>query len=63
MTCIKIAEEPKSEWRTSEHKQRAKYYHLTAAGKTQLASEGERWRRFSAAIACLMRPRESGGGV
>jgi len=53
----------KSEWRTSEHKQRAKYYQLTSAGKKQLANEGERWRRVSAAIATLMQPRESGGGL
>src|SRR5919197_5700085 len=31
----------KSEWRISEHNQRAKYYQLTAAGKKQLAKEGE----------------------
>ena len=53
----------KSEWRASEHKQRAKYYQLTAAGKKQLASEGERWRRVSEAIAGLMQPRESGGAI
>ena len=53
----------KSEWHTSEHKQRAKYYQLTAAGKKQLSNEGERWRRVSAAIASLMQPRESGGAV
>jgi len=53
----------RSGWRTSEHNQRAKYYHLTAAGKKQLASEGERWRRVSEAIASLMQPRESGGAL
>ena len=53
----------KAEWRTSEHKQRARYYQLTAAGKKQLASEGERWRRVTAAIASLMQPRESEGAV
>jgi len=53
----------KSEWHTSERNQRAKYYQLTAAGKKQLANEGERWRRVSAAIASLMQPRESGGAV
>jgi len=53
----------KSEWHTSEHNQRAKYYQLTATGKKQLANEGERWRRVSAAIASLMQPRESGGAI
>lgn len=51
----------KSEWRTSEHNQRAKYYQLTAAGKKQLASEGDRWRRVTAAIASLLQPPESEG--
>jgi PadR family transcriptional regulator PadR len=51
----------KSEWRTSEHNQRAKYYQLTAAGKRQLASEHSRWNQLSAAIASLMNPGESEG--
>jgi len=29
----------KSEWKTSEHNQRAKYYQLTAAGKKQLTHQ------------------------
>src|ERR1044071_5705003 len=33
----------KSEWRNSEHNQRAKYYQLTPAGKKQLSSEYSRW--------------------
>ncbi len=49
----------RSEWKSSEHKQRAKYYQLTAAGKKQLASEYSRWNRMSAAIAGLMDPQES----
>ena len=51
----------KSEWRTSEHNQRAKYYQLTAAGRKQLSSEFTRWNRMSAAIASLMRPGENEG--
>jgi len=51
----------KSEWRNSEHNQRAKYYQLTAAGKKQLTSEYSRWSRMSAAIAGLMNPGESEG--
>jgi PadR family transcriptional regulator, regulatory protein PadR len=47
----------KSEWRTSEHNQRAKYYQLTAAGKKHLASEHDRWNQLSAAIARLMNPK------
>jgi len=50
----------KSEWKTSEHNQRAKYYQLTAAGKKQLVSEHSRWNRMTAAIANLMNPQEGG---
>jgi PadR family transcriptional regulator, regulatory protein PadR len=51
----------KSEWRSSEHNQRAKYYRLTAAGKKQLASKHSRWNQLSTAIASLMSPGESEG--
>ncbi len=51
----------KSEWRTSEHNQRARYYRLTAAGKKQLGSECNHWNQISAAIAALMNPAESEG--
>jgi len=51
----------KSEWRSSEHNQRAKYYQLTVSGRKQLASEYSRWNQLSAAIAALMSPGESGG--
>jgi PadR family transcriptional regulator PadR len=51
----------KSDWKTSEHNQRAKYYQLTAAGKKQLSSEQSRWSRTIAAIASLMDRAESEG--
>ena len=51
----------KSEWKISEHNQRAKYYRLTEAGKKQLSEERTRWNRMSAAIASLMNPEESEG--
>ena len=51
----------KSEWRSSEHNQRARYYQLTAAGKKQLADEYSRWNQMSAAIASLMNSGESEG--
>jgi transcriptional regulator len=51
----------KSEWDTSEHNQRAKFYQLTAAGKKQLTSEHSRWKQMSAAISSLMKPGESEG--
>jgi transcriptional regulator len=49
----------KSEWKTSENNQRAKYYRLTMAGKKQLSSEHSRWNQMSAAITGLMSCRES----
>jgi PadR family transcriptional regulator, regulatory protein PadR len=50
----------KSDWRTSEHNQRAKYYQLTAAGKKHLAAEHGRWEQLSAAITRLMNPKSGG---
>jgi transcriptional regulator len=51
----------KSEWRTSKHNQRARYYQLSAAGKKQLVNEANRWSQLSAAISGLMNPGESEG--
>ena len=48
-----------SEWKTSDNKQRAKYYRLTVTGKRQLASEQSRWTQLVEAMAALMKPRES----
>ena len=44
----------RSEWKSSENKQRAKYYELTAA--EHLTSEHARWTQMSGAIASLMEP-------
>src|ERR1051325_8822880 len=41
----------RSEWRTTENGQRARYYHLTAAGRRRLAEETESWKRLSAGVA------------
>ena len=48
----------KSEWKTSENNQRAKYYRLTPAGKKHLASEQSKWDHLVDAIAAIMKPRE-----
>lgn len=47
-----------SEWKTSENKQRAKYYQLTAAGRKQLANEQSRWAQLVEAMTALMRPHD-----
>jgi len=44
-----------SEWGESENKRRAKYYHLTAAGKKQLRVEAEKWNRMSDVIGEMLR--------
>ncbi|HXA48791.1 MAG TPA: PadR family transcriptional regulator [Candidatus Acidoferrum sp.] len=45
-----------AEWKTTENKQRARYYRLTAKGKKQLVTEESRWNRMVEAIARVMRP-------
>jgi PadR family transcriptional regulator, regulatory protein PadR len=45
-----------AEWDTTENKQRAKYYRLTAAGRRQVQTERERWRRLTEAIARVLDP-------
>ncbi|MFN7937235.1 MAG: PadR family transcriptional regulator [Bryobacteraceae bacterium] len=50
-----------SEWGTTDHNQRAKFYRLTAAGKKHLAGEAERWNQMTAAIAGLMNARKAEG--
>jgi PadR family transcriptional regulator PadR len=45
-----------SEWKLTEHKQRAKYYRLTAAGRRQLRAERTRWNLLSEAIARVLGP-------
>src|SRR5262245_41361105 len=48
-----------AQWKTSDNKQRAKYYRLTTAGRKQLASEQSRWSQFVDAMAALLKPRDS----
>ena len=50
----------KAEWGVSEANQRARYYQLTAAGKTQLAREQDRWSRLVHAIGRIMNPSPQG---
>jgi len=48
-----------AEWGTSTTKRRAKFYRLTAAGRRQLAVEQSRWKRFTAAVAYVLQPRQA----
>ncbi len=45
-----------SEWRATEQNRRAKYYHLTAAGRRALAAETESWRRYVQAVELILSP-------
>ena len=47
-----------AEWKTSENRQRARYYRLTARGTKQLTSEQSRWQQFVAAMASVLNPRD-----
>jgi transcriptional regulator len=43
-----------AEWGESENKRRAKYYHLTVAGRRRLKEETASWNRLAAAIAAAL---------
>ena len=43
-----------SEWGQSANNRRAKYYRLTARGRSQLQAEASNWRRLAEAIARVM---------
>ena len=43
-----------AEWRTTDNNRRAKYYRLTRAGKKQLESEVDAWRRLTAAVGHVL---------
>jgi transcriptional regulator len=47
----------------SENNRQAKFYHLTAKGKKQLAVENSKWEKFAGAIARIMRPTEQEGDL
>jgi transcriptional regulator len=46
----------RSEWGVSELERRAKFYSLTARGRTMLATETEEWIRFSRAVTAVLTP-------
>ena len=43
-----------TEWGESDNKRKAKYYRLTEAGRKQLRSERQEWRRLAGAIASVL---------
>ena len=46
-----------SEWGESDNNRKAKFYHLTAAGKRQFQSETEKWNRMASVIAGVLRAK------
>lgn len=44
-----------AEWKVSELGRRARYYHLTASGRRQLAIEAREWDRMAHAIGRVMK--------
>ncbi len=47
-----------AEWTTSDKGKRAKFYHLTKAGRKQLTREQTKWERLAAAMARVLRPSQ-----
>lgn len=43
-----------SQWRTTEHNRRARYYTLTVAGRRRLAAEQRSWARASTAVNLIL---------
>lgn len=43
-------------WGVSEAKRKAKYYQLTAPGRTAMEAEMESWNRFVGAVAGVLHP-------
>lgn len=43
-----------AEWGESDNKRKAKYYSLTAAGRKQLRSERQAWKRLAVAIGDVL---------
>jgi PadR family transcriptional regulator, regulatory protein PadR len=48
------------DWRASETGREAKYYRLTKAGRAQLGTERESWRRLIKAIGVVLKSAEGG---
>ena len=45
-----------AKWGTSDNNRRARFYTLTKAGRRQLVSETDKWRRLAAAIGRILGP-------
>lgn len=43
-----------SEWGVSENNRRARFYRLTASGRTRLVAEQDNWRKIAGAVALVL---------
>jgi PadR family transcriptional regulator, regulatory protein PadR len=43
-----------ADWGVSDNNRRAKFYHITAAGRRQLHAEVRTWRRYAQAVQLLI---------
>lgn len=50
----------KAQWGTSENNRKAKFYAITARGRTQLEAETENWERISNVIRRVLRLQPEG---
>lgn len=48
----------KAEWGASDNNRKAKYYHLTRAGRKRLAKETVKWETTTAILARFFKPQE-----
>jgi len=42
------------EWGQSENKRRARFYHLTAAGRRRLEAEAKKWNQFADVVGTIL---------
>src|SRR5580693_548576 len=49
----------KAEWGISENNRRARFYTLTAKGRSQLTQKTDQWRRVANAIGRILAPGEA----
>ena len=47
-----------SDWGTTEHNRRARYYRLTPKGRSQLAQQTNRWDEIVRAVNRILRPAD-----
>ena len=50
-------------WGMTENNRRARYYHITAAGRAHLAAETDRWGRYAAAVSGILTPPAAAGAA